>query len=101
MELIDKVKTALRLKSPAFDDEIEGLIAACKADLRLVGVIIPDDAPPAEGEEPTAGDPLIERAVILYCKGNFGYIEGGERYVKAYDLLKCSLSLAGDYNALE
>jgi hypothetical protein len=99
--MFQKVKTALRLKSPAFDDEIESLIAAAKADLRLVGIKWQDDEAPVDGEEQKADDPLIERAVILYCKGHFGYIEGGERYIKAYDLLKCSLSLAGDYNALE
>lgn len=99
--MLNKVKAALRVKTAAFDGEVEGLIAACKADLRLVGVVIPEVKPPAEGEIPTAGDPLIERAVILYAKANFGYAEDSERYQKAYDLLKCSLSLAGDYNALE
>jgi hypothetical protein len=101
MEMIDKVKIALRLKTAAFDTEIEGLIAACKADLRLVGIIMPDEAPPAEGVEPTAGDPLIERAVLLYAKAHFGYLEDSERYKKDYDLLKCRLSLAGGYHALE
>ena len=99
--MLEKVKAALRVKNAAFDGEITGLIAACKADLRLAGIIIPKEKPPAEGEMPTAGDPLIERAVILYAKANFGYAEDSERYQKAYDLQKCSLSLAGDYNALE
>ena len=95
--MLEKTKTALRLRNKAFDDEIEGLIAAAKADLRLVGIVLPEDRPPEGGEENRENDPLIERAVILYCKGHFGYIEGGERFIKAYDLLKCSLSLAGDY----
>lgn len=100
--MLDKVKAALRVKTPAFNGEIEGLIAACKADLRLVGIKVPEDAePPADGEPPAAGDPLIERAIILYAKANFGYSEDSEKYQKAYDLLKCSLCLAGDYNALE
>ena len=89
--MLEKVKIALRLRSPAFDAEIENLIAACKADLRLAGITVP--------KKPA--DPLIERAVILYCKGNFGYIEGGERFIEAYNYLKCALSLAGDYNAVE
>lgn len=100
--MLDKVKAALRVKTTAFDGEIEDLIAACKADLRLVGIVIPDEAePPAEGEPPTVGDPLIARAIILYAKANFGYSDDAEKYQRAYDLLKCSLSLAGDYNALE
>lgn len=99
--MLDKVKNALRVKTAAFDDEIEGLIDACKADLRLVGVNVPEETTPAEGETPAAGDPLIERAVILYAKANFGFNAESEKYQKAYDLLKCSLSLAGDYIDME
>ena len=98
--MLDKVKNALRVKTNAFDDEVQGLIDACKADLRLVGVNVPEDQPPAEGVTPAAGDPLITRAIILYAKANFGYSEDSEKYRQAYDYLKCSLSLAGDYHAL-
>lgn len=98
--MLDKVKNALRVKTAAFDDEVQGLIDACKADLRLVGVNVPEEKPPAEGELPSAGDPLITRAIILYAKANFGYSEDSEKYKQAYDYLKCSLSLAGDYHAL-
>ena len=78
--MLDKVKNALRVKTAAFDDEIQDLIDACKADLRLVGVNVP--------------------AIVLYAKANFGYSEDSEKYRAAYDYLKCSLSLAGDYHAL-
>lgn len=98
--MLDKVKNALRVKTSAFDDEVQGLIDACKADLRLVGVNIPEEKTPAEGEPPSTGDPLITRAIILYAKANFGYSEDSEKYRQAYDYLKCSLSLAGDYHAL-
>ena len=91
--MLDKVKNALRVKTAAFDDEIQDLIDACKADLRLVGVNVPEDTA-------TAGDPLITRAIVLYAKANFGYSEDSEKYRAAYDYLKCSLSLAGDYHAL-
>lgn len=97
--MLDKVKNALRVKTAAFDDEIQDLIDACKADLRLVGVNVPEDTP-AEGKEATAGDPLITRAIVLYAKANFGYSEDSEKYRAVYDYLKCSLSLAGDYHAL-
>lgn len=104
--MLDKVKNALRVKTTAFDVEIQGLIDACEADLRLVGVNIPKARPPnqgqtpAQGEMPLAGDPLIVRAVILYAKANFGFSEDSEKYQKAYDYLKCSLSLAGDYQCV-
>ena len=91
--MLDKVKNALRVKTEAFDDEIQDLIDACKADLRLVGVNVPEDTP-------AEGDPLITRAIVLYAKANFGYSEDSEKYRAAYDYLKCSLSLAGDYHAL-
>lgn len=97
--MLDKVKNALRVKTAAFDDEIQDLIDACKADLRLVGVNVPEDTP-AEGKEAAVGDSLITRAIVLYAKANFGYSEDSEKYRAAYDYLKCSLSLAGDYHAL-
>lgn len=86
--MLSQVKIALRVTTTHFDGEIQALIDACKKDLQLAGVcnIKEDDA-------------LIMRAVILYCKANFGYDNpDSEKFQKSYDLLKCSLSLAGDYN---
>ncbi|MCI6401062.1 MAG: DNA-packaging protein [Candidatus Fimivicinus sp.] len=97
--MLNQVKAALRIKTASFDDEVQGLIDACLADLRIVGIIIPE--PPAEGIFPSVGDPLILRAVILYAKAHFGFSDNSEKYQKAYDYLKCALSLAGDYHALE
>lgn len=99
--MLEKVKNALRIKNKAFDDEVNGIIEAAKADLRLVGVAVPEMERPAEGEQPTAGDPLLQRAIILYAKANFGYSDESEKYQKAYNNLKCALSLAGDYIAVE
>ena len=97
--MLDKVKNALRVKTAAFDDEIQDRIDSCKGDWRFCGVNVREDAP-AEGKEAAAGDPLITRAIVLYAKANFGYSEDSEKYRAAYDYLKCSLSLAGDYHAL-
>jgi len=94
--MLDKVKLALRVTASAFDEEVTDLIAAAKADLRLVGINVPE-----VGSSDTTGDPLLDRAIILYAKAEFGYNGDGERYRKAYDYLKCALSLAGDYNAVE
>ena len=84
--MFEKVKNALRLRGAAFDDEVAGLIAAAKEDLRLVGIAVTDDETP--------GDPLIVRAIILYCKGNYGYIPEAERFIRAYDIQKGALALA-------
>ena len=81
--MFDYVKMALRVKTNAFDTEIQGLIDACEADLKLVGIRLL-----------TVDAALLKRAVVLYCKAHFGFdIENGERYMKAYDMLKMSLEL--------
>lgn len=86
--LLSAVKTALRITSNRFDGEITTLIDACKIDLKLAGVTALDET-----------DPFVQRAIILYAKANFGYDNpDSEKFQKSYDLLKCSLALAGDYN---
>lgn len=94
--MLEKVKAALRIKSSVFDEEVGGVIAAALADLKRVGVAVPEW--PATGEsDPPAVDPLIMRAVILYAKGNFGYSDESEKYQQAYENLKCGLSLTDEY----
>lgn len=92
--MLDKVKLALRLSGTAFDSEVSDIIDAAIADLRLVGIHIPEKT---ESPGSTLGDPLLDRAVVLYAKAEFGFNDDAERYRRAYDYLKCSLSLAGDY----
>lgn len=86
--MLEKVKLALRIKSQAFDSEIEDLIAAALADLGLAGVT---DAQELEA------DPLITRAVVTYCRVNFGEPEDYERMKKSYDEQKAQLSMATGY----
>ena len=88
--MLEKVKLALRVKNSKLDDEINDLIEACKIDLSISGVRRVEEA-----------DPIINRAIILYCKANFGLDnKDSEKYQKSYDLLKQSLSLCGDYNVV-
>ena len=90
VELFDRVKMALRMKNNAFDDdEIQPIIDACKIDLKLSGLKRIED-----------GDALIQRAVILYAKANFGFSADSERFSQAYAMLKDSMALAGDYNTV-
>lgn len=93
--MLDKVRSALRIKSDAFDREILGLISSGLADMRIAGISIPNDDDDGDDEQHPLG-PLIERAVILYAKANFGFFDDSEKYQKAYDHLKISLGLAGD-----
>lgn len=85
--MLDKVKLALRLTSTSFDSEITDLINACKKDLSTKGV-----------KMVVENDPLIARAIVLYCKGNFGNDPNQIRFEQSYQALRDSLSLAGDYS---
>jgi hypothetical protein len=87
--LTDSVKLALRITTSAFDSEINGLLAACEADLAIAGVAWDES------------DALINRACILYCKAHFGYNEESEKFFRAYEFLKGALCLSGDYHETE
>lgn len=88
--MLEKVKLALRIKSNILDSEINDLIEACKIDLSISGV-----------KKIEESDPIIARAIILYCKANFGLDnKESEKYQNSYNLLKQSLSLCGDYNVV-
>lgn len=85
---VELVKTALRIKTDAFDDEIKGLIDAAVCDITRVGV------------DPDMSNALVMRAITVYCKAHFGYDnpEAG-RFEEAYnriivDLLNSSYNLA-------
>lgn len=84
MTVLEKVKTALRLSSTAFDEgEILPLIEAAEQDLTNAGI------------EKNENNALYTHAVVLYVKGSFGYDKDNERFTKAYEALKISLALVG------
>jgi len=89
--MLESVKLALRVTVIDFDEEIQDLINAAKSDLSIAGVdIINED------------DPLIRRAIITYCKANFGYDNPeAERFQQSYDMLKQHLSLSYDYRVVD
>ncbi len=90
MALLDDVKIALRINNTAFDGEITDLIAAAKSDLILSGIIA------AKANDDT--DPLIKRALIVYCKANFGWNNpDAEKLQQSYDMLKMHLTLSIEY----
>ena len=89
MSLLSDAKTALRITSTAYDDEIGSLISAAIDDLKGAGVT----AEAAGGESP-----LVHRAIMTYCKAHFGWgNEDFERLEKAYEMQKIHLSLNADY----
>ena len=66
---IEKIKKRLRVKSDEADAEVEALVL----------------------------DPLYMQAVVLYCKAHFGYDEGTDRFREAFESLRNSMALSGDY----
>ena len=87
MKLLDKVKLALRITTSVFDAELEDLIAAGTADLQLAGVKADENA----------ASPLVERAVITFCKANFGEADQYDRLKASYDEQKAQLMCATGY----
>lgn len=82
----DKVKMALRIVTNAYDDEIDGLIAAAKVDLGIAGVVVPAEL-----------DDIVSLAVITYCKLHFGSPDEYDRLKASYDEQKAQLSMATGY----
>lgn len=83
---IEKLRKRLRISYDTFDDEISELVDACKRDLEQSGIY---------GD---LSDPLYFQAVVLYEKTYFGDNEDMEKIEKAYQSLKTSMALSGDYN---
>ncbi len=87
--MLDKVKLALRITTDAFDSELEDLMAAALSDLGLAGVAWKSAWPEA--------DPLLTRAVVTFCKANFGEPYQYDRLKAAYDEQKAQLQMATGY----
>lgn len=83
---IQKVSLALRIVTTAFDSEISDLIDAGLADMGIAGITEDDET-----------DALILRAVITYCRMNFGSPEDYDRLKASYDEQKAQLQMATGY----
>lgn len=88
MGIKDAVKLALRITTTAFDSEIEDLISVAIIDLSQAGITNEDTS-----------DPMIRRAVITYCRLNFGEPSDYDRLKKSYDEQKAQMGMASGYTA--
>ena len=86
-KLLNKVKLALRIKTDAFDSELNELILAAATDLGIAGVLVKSENP----------EPILSRAIITYCKMSFGLPEDYDRLKRSYDEQKAQLSNATGY----
>lgn len=84
--MLELVKLALRLTTDAFDDELNMLIAAAQTDLGIAGVVLPEQL-----------DEICKRAIITYCRLNFGSPDEYDRLKASYDEQKAQLSMATGY----
>lgn len=93
--LSEKIKPQMRVSAAqtAFDSEITDIIASARADLKLSGILT------IKADSET--DPLITRAVSLYCKANFGWDnKDAEKFQASYESLKAHLTLSQEYTML-
>ena len=84
--MLELVKLALRIKTTAFDEELNQLIEAAKTDLGFGGMVLPETI-----------DQIVKQAIITYVKMNFGLPEDYDRLKKSYDEQKAQLGTASGY----
>ena len=84
--MLNKVKTALRITTDAYNDELTDLIESAKLDLGIAGVKLPKKI-----------DELVTKAIITYCKMSFGLPEDYDQLKRSYDEQKAQLSNATGY----
>lgn len=90
MALLDDVKQACRVTSNVYDTELTDLISAALADMGITDI---------RSSLLTGTDPLIKRAVLTYCKMNFGTLEDSvyDRLKSSYDEQKSQLLMSSTY----
>lgn len=90
--LVLKIKTNIRIKHTALDDDITDTIEAALGDLEMCGVNV--NLTTESGEY----DPLILNAVRLFCKVEYTDDTGkAAEYQRRYDSLKSCLMMSGKY----
>ena len=89
--LLERVRMALRVTTTAYDSELSELILAACSDLGVVGVLAED----------TTADPLLIRAIITFCRVNFGSPDDYDRLKASYDEQKAQLISCTGYGLEE
>ncbi len=86
--MLEAVRKALRIKTTAYDSELEQLILAAQLDLGVAGVVL---------ESNIMLDALVQLAVITYCKMHFGQPDDYDRLKRSYDEQKAQLATCTGY----
>lgn len=86
-DTLNRIKIGLRISHTALDDDIQADIDACLQDLRVCGILDPQES-----------DPLIFNAVKLWCKANYtDDTAKGAEFLRRYESLKACLMMAEGY----
>ena len=86
-DTLTKIKLALRISHNKLDEDIKDDIDACLADLKVCGIIDPQET-----------DPLIYNAIKLYCRSIYtDDTAKGAAYLARYEALKACLMMAEGY----
>jgi len=91
MYSVERIKDSMRISHDKLDDQIGSDISSCLSALVMAGIAVND----AEGQP--KDDPLIDKAVELYCKAQADYQGEANRYTRAYEGLRNAMQGCGDY----
>lgn len=86
--LMAAAKLAARIKTTAFDDQIEMLLEAAVLDLGVAGVEVPEPM-----------DAIVNQACITYFLMHFGQPDDYDRLKKSYDEQKAQLVTCTGYTS--
>lgn len=89
MSLLESAKRAVRVEgTDRHDEDLGAMIEAAKYDLGIAGVIVDPGL-----------DPLIERAILTYCRLHFGREDPDvyDRLKRSYDEQKAQMQTATGY----
>ena len=84
--MLRDVKLALRIKTHAFDHELNRLIDSARLDLGIAGVVLPPEV-----------DAVVRTAIVTYCKMHFGEPDEYDRLKASYDEQKAQLYTCTGY----
>lgn len=92
-DLVIAIKKAMRISHNALDSDIESNIMTAVSDLSRVGI------QPYTGvrKKELKSNPLIKKAIELYCKAQANYMGEGTKFEASYEKLRDAMSLCGDY----
>lgn len=92
--MLEEVKSSLRIKSNALDEDLKRDIQAALLDMGRVGI----DVSGIDPENKITYDALILSCVIFHAKWINNFLDRGEEWRKAYTTLRNSMARCGDYN---